>query len=65
MKTKICDKCHFVFENGAKECMCIPNNKTCSDCRHFNRCKALFSTSEDRKDCDFYPIRFVEKGDSK
>lgn len=60
MKAKICDKCHFVFENGEKKCMCIPGDKTCSDCEHFNTCKMLFSTSADRKDCDFYPIRYIE-----
>jgi len=61
LHTKKCEKCHFVFENEVEKCMCLPNGMTCFNCKHFQRCSNLFGATTERKDCDFYPIRFKAK----
>lgn len=40
--------------------MSLPNNKTCSDCVHYDRCKWLIGILGQEKSCDWYPIKFVE-----
>lgn len=36
----------------------LPAGKTCSDCRHFERCQMLFSCSGTNEYCDWSPSRF-------
>lgn len=42
--------------------MTLPTGKTCGDCKHWARCKALIQdlTGEETT-CDFAPSRFVPK----
>ena len=40
--------------------MLLPNGKTCGDCGHIKRCKAMFGHVEADTSCDWYPIRFRE-----
>lgn len=61
MKHEICEKCHFTFEKEDQKCMCIPMNMTCFSCRHFEWCRLLVGTTIDRKNCDWWPIRFSAK----
>jgi hypothetical protein len=44
--------------------MKLPNEVTCGDCRHINRCKAIFGHTETDTYCDWSPSRFVAKGNS-
>jgi hypothetical protein len=39
--------------------MRLPTGKTCADCRHFNRCKAMYGAHVQRTQCDFHPSRFA------
>lgn len=42
-------------------CMGLPDGRTCGDCRHIERCLGFgFTGSPKRKDCDFFPRRFLE-----
>jgi hypothetical protein len=41
-------------------CMTLPVGKTCGDCKHFRRCRALIGLDESCAICDFYPRRFSE-----
>ncbi|EQB05040.1 hypothetical protein L286_09760 [Sphingobium sp. HDIP04] len=36
----------------------LPAGKTCGDCFHIRRCKAMFGHVETDTYCDWYPIRF-------
>jgi hypothetical protein len=47
------------------ENMDLPVGKTCGDCVHFDRCVGLIGVKADYTMCDFYPIRFREKSESK
>ena len=60
---KVCPECHFTFENPDKEeaCMCLPEGKTCNDCRHYFRCFMLgVVRKQPQKNCDWWPIRFAQ-----
>jgi hypothetical protein len=40
----------------------LPAGKTCSDCAHWKRCKALIQSMTGKETtCDFAPSRFREK----
>jgi len=41
--------------------MDLPDGKTCGDCVHIERCKAIFGHIEADKYCDWFPIRFYLK----
>jgi len=41
-------------------CMNLPEGKTCGDCVHIHRCKAMFGHVEADTYCDWYPRRFRE-----
>lgn len=38
--------------------MRLPDGKTCGDCAHIGRCKAMFGHVESDTSCDWHPIRF-------
>ena len=40
--------------------MKLPDNKSCADCIHANRCTKLFGVKLTNTECDFYPIAFRE-----
>ena len=40
-------------------CMVLPDGKTCGDCVHIHRCKAIFGHTETDTECDWFPRRFV------
>jgi hypothetical protein len=44
-----------------KDEMTLPENKTCGDCSHIARCKAIFGHVESDTYCDWFPIRFIGK----
>jgi len=46
-------------------CMELPGGVTCEACRHFPRCNGIYGMKADSTNCDFFPRRFVNKGDSK
>lgn len=39
--------------------MRLPEGKTCADCAHYSRCKAMFGAHDKRTQCDFHPSRFA------
>lgn len=41
----------------------LPDGKTCADCVHTARCVAIFGALPTDKRCDFYPVRFLERGE--
>jgi hypothetical protein len=47
------------------EDMKLPENKTCNDCIHSIRCTKLFGAQLTNTECDFLPIRFVQKDELK
>lgn len=55
----ICEKCPDLH-NCRRQCMSIPNGKTCSDCKHVKRCTSIFGAKPEYTHCDFYPVRFEE-----
>lgn len=40
-------------------CMQLPEGKTCGDCVHIHRCKAMFGHVETDTSCDWFPRRFT------
>lgn len=47
----------FIDENS----MTLPKGKTCFDCQSDSLCQMLFGNNSENNQCDFYPIRFVQK----
>ena len=45
--------------------MALPAGKTCADCAHIRRYKALGFSWPARESCDFAPSRFAEAPQSK
>ena len=41
--------------------MKLPLGKTCNDCVHDRRCKAMFGVKGNETTCDFAPSRFHQK----
>jgi hypothetical protein len=39
--------------------MTLPNGKTCGDCRHADRCIAMFGAEPSHTSCGFFPRRFA------
>jgi hypothetical protein len=42
--------------------MALPEGKTCGDCWHFERCRAIFGHIAADEVCDWAPSRFHPKG---
>lgn len=41
--------------------MKLPEGKTCGDCAHYKRCKALFDCPAENTQCDWAPSRFRQR----
>lgn len=41
--------------------MALPEGKACGDCRHFAHCHAMYGVAAVYAQCDFYPVRFIER----
>ena len=41
--------------------MDLPEGKTCANCRHSYFCDNYIGTERDMTQCDWFPIRFIEK----
>lgn len=39
----------------------LPEGKTCADCRHLDRCVAMFAGFPEATACDWQPSRFSPK----
>lgn len=46
-----------VFQN-----MNLPPGRTCADCMHTERCVSLFGAIPQDETCDFFPVRYMERG---
>lgn len=46
---------------GCEMDMLLPEDRTCGDCAHFNRCHKLFGCDPSFVNCDWDPSRFREK----
>ena len=44
--------------------MLLPAGKSCGDCTHIRRCKAIFGHTETDTYCDWSPSRFVVESTS-
>lgn len=42
----------------ADTCMDLPEGKTCGDCVHIARCKAIYGHVETDTSCDWFPRKF-------
>jgi hypothetical protein len=47
------------YDLADPEKMKLPKGKTCGDCRHIHRCKAIFGHVETDTYCDWSPSRAV------
>ena len=45
-----------------RQCMDLPDGKTCADCVHVSRCVMMFGAKPENTFCGWEPIRFKEKG---
>jgi len=54
-----CDRC--TFKPCKRQCMDLPNNKTCGDCANINWCKKAYGVKPENTKCDFEPVRFKGK----
>ena len=48
-------------DNCERQCMKLPEGKTCNDCSHVERCISMFGAKRENTSCGFEPIRFVAK----
>ena len=57
-----CANCKFV-NICKRQCMDLPEGKTCGDCLMFNRCKRFLGQWINKKTtkCSFEPIQFIER----
>lgn len=44
-----------------RQCMKLPDGKTCGDCDSFGWCKMVYGVKSKRISCHFEPIRFKQK----
>lgn len=58
MECRDCD--HYKAHNCKRQCMYLPEGKTCADCVHVKRCTLMFGAKPENTSCDFEPIRFRE-----
>ena len=53
-----CGKCeYYKAHNCKRQCMELPDGKTCNDCIHVERCVTMFGAKRDNTSCGFEPIR--------
>lgn len=54
-----CRNCEYYKANNCKrQCMLLPDGKTCADCVHVERCTTIFGAKPENTSCGFEPIRF-------
>lgn len=57
-----CSRCdYYKAHNCKRQCMDLPEEKTCADCIHVVRCTTMFGAKAENNYCGFEPVRFVEK----
>lgn len=57
-----CGRCeHYKFHNCKRQCMQLPDGKTCADCIYVERCTLMFGAKSENTNCGFEPIRFKER----
>ena len=57
-----CGRCeHYKVHNCKRQCMQLPDGKTCADCIHVERCTLMFRAKSENTNCGFEPIRFKER----
>lgn len=57
-----CSRCdYYKAHNCKRQCMDLPEGKTCADCIHVIRCTNMFGAKTENNYCGFEPVRFVEK----
>jgi len=57
-----CGRCVKCFSEGCVKCLSsLPAGKTCNDCAHADRCKALFGVKGPETSCAFIPSRWRER----
>lgn len=52
-----CRNCEHL-RNCNRQCMDLPEGKTCGDCRYIAHCRVFYGVKDDSRRCDFEPIRF-------
>lgn len=59
-----CNNCKFV-NKCKRQCMDLPEGKTCENCFMFEKCKMFLGNwiNEKTTKCSFEPIKFQEKKD--
>lgn len=56
-----CGRCeHYKIKDCKRQCMDLPDGKTCADCLHAERCIEMFGATPDKTKCGWEPIRFKE-----
>ncbi len=54
-----CGRCEFYkAHNCRRQCMKLPEGKTCNDCIHVERCTTMFGSKRGDTSCGFEPIRY-------
>lgn len=56
MECKNCE--YYKVHNCKRQCMDLPDGKTCAECTHVERCTTMFGAKRDDKSCGWGPIRF-------
>lgn len=59
MECRDCE--HYKAKNCKRQCMYLPDGKTCADCVHVERCTLMFGAKPENTSCGFEPIRFRAK----
>ncbi len=64
-----CGKCeYYKAHNCRRQCMRLPDGKTCGDCVHVEKCVAMCGARRENTSCGFEPVRFVlnrQEGNSR
>lgn len=57
-----CRNCTY-RKSCKRQCMDLPNGKTCGDCRNYEKCRMLCGSriKSENTQCDFEPTRFKER----
>lgn len=55
-----CRNCEHL-KHCQRQCMYLPEGKTCADCAHIDWCKMAYGVKPESTSCHFEPIRFKER----
>lgn len=54
-----CGRCdYYKAHNCRRQCMDLPDGKTCADCIYVVRCTTMCGAKPENKFCGFEPVRF-------